>query len=166
MRGHWPSDIWKKLREVRYRHGYAAAQLKRSVPLQIRALRQQRRLSQAGLAKLCGLKQGVISRAENPEYGNLSFNTVLKIAKGLDVAFVGRFVSFGSLLEITRNYGAGFDAMSFDEEDQSRVAESSHLDDVGDLSSTYGTPTNQGSRRPVSAGLQAPPIETTYSLSR
>jgi transcriptional regulator with XRE-family HTH domain len=115
------SDFWNKLRDARYRHGFVSSQLKRSIPLQIRALRQQRRLSQAALAKQCGLTQGAISRAENPEYGDLSFNTVLRIARGLDVAFVGRFVSFGDFEEITRNYATAFEVTSFDEEDQELV---------------------------------------------
>jgi transcriptional regulator with XRE-family HTH domain len=50
--------------------------------------------SQEDLAKASNLTQGVVSRAEDSDYGNLTFNTVLRIAAGLDVAFVGRFVPF------------------------------------------------------------------------
>jgi transcriptional regulator with XRE-family HTH domain len=77
-------------------------------------------LSQKALAKLCGLTQGAISRAENPDYGDLTFNTVLKIARGLDVAFVGRFVSFGDLDDWTHGrYSETFDVPNFTEEDRS-----------------------------------------------
>lgn len=135
------SSFWRKLSDVRYRHGYVSSQLKRGVPLQIRALRLQRKLSQASLAELCGLTQGAISRAENPEYGDLTFNTVLKIARGLDVAFVGRFISFGDFEDFTGNYATGFDALSFEEENQAHVAGELNPDggDVGaELPVTYG----------------------------
>jgi hypothetical protein len=36
----------------------------------------------------------MISRAEDTNYGTLSFKTVIAIANGFDVAFVGRFVPF------------------------------------------------------------------------
>lgn len=54
-------------------------------------------MSQDDLAQAAGLTQGVISRAEDQDYGNLTVNTILSIAEGLDVAFVGRFVPFSEL---------------------------------------------------------------------
>jgi transcriptional regulator with XRE-family HTH domain len=67
------------------------------IPLQIRVLRKQREWSQAQLAQESKLTQGVISRAEDPEYGNLTVNTLVKIGAGFDCAFVGRFVPFSEL---------------------------------------------------------------------
>lgn len=89
--------LWRKLQNRKYRSAFVATQLKRGVPFQIRALRRKRGWSQEQLAKAAGLSQGEISRAENLDYGNLTFNTVLAIAEGLDVAFVGRFVPFGEV---------------------------------------------------------------------
>jgi transcriptional regulator with XRE-family HTH domain len=63
----------------------------------MRALLKQREWSQAELADRSGLTQGAISRAADPDYGNLTFNNVLKIAAGFDVAFVGKFVPFSEL---------------------------------------------------------------------
>ena len=81
----------------RYRESWAASIVKRMLPLQIRVLRREREWSQADLAQESQLTQGVISRAENPNYGNLSINTLVRIAAGFDCAFIGRFVSFSEL---------------------------------------------------------------------
>jgi hypothetical protein len=39
----------------------------------------------------------VISRAEDPDYGNLTLNTAIAIAGGFDVAFVAKYVPFSEL---------------------------------------------------------------------
>lgn len=92
--------IWGQLRKgAAYRAQFAAASFKRSVPLQIRALRKARGWSQAQLAERAGLTQGVVSRAENANYGNLTVNTILSIAAGFDCAFVGRFVAFSGMAQ-------------------------------------------------------------------
>jgi transcriptional regulator with XRE-family HTH domain len=89
---------WKKLAaSKKYREAFVAANMKQTVPFQIRALMKAQDLSQAELAQRAGLTQGAISRAANPTYGNLSLNTVVRIAAGFDVAVVCRFVSFGEL---------------------------------------------------------------------
>jgi transcriptional regulator with XRE-family HTH domain len=91
------SRIGEKLREKAYRDGFVASQLKRGLPTQIRVMLKDRGWSQSDLAERSGLKQGVISRAADPDYGNLTINTILKIASGFDVAYVGRFVPFSDL---------------------------------------------------------------------
>jgi len=91
------SDLWKKLSKKKYREAFVASQLKRGIPFQIRSLRKQRGWSQADLAKNSGITQGVISRVEDPDYGSLTFNTILRIAAGFDVAFIGIFVPFSEL---------------------------------------------------------------------
>ena len=54
-------------------------------------------LSQEDLAARAGITQGVVSRAANPEYGNLTINTIIRIAAGFDVAFIGKLVPFSEL---------------------------------------------------------------------
>jgi transcriptional regulator with XRE-family HTH domain len=76
-------------------------------------------MSQEELAEKANLTQGVISRAEDSDYGNLATNTILKVADGLDCAFVGRFVPFSELDDWFLNLSE--DAVkvpSFDEEDR------------------------------------------------
>jgi transcriptional regulator with XRE-family HTH domain len=94
-------SVWTKLLEKgpAYRKAFVGAQLKRLIPFQIHALRKGRGWSQDELAKRCGLTQGVISRAEDPDYGNLTFNTAIAIAGGFDVAFIGKFVPFSEIDE-------------------------------------------------------------------
>ena len=92
------SNLWQKLNcSKRYRESFPAAVVKRMLPLQIRVLRKQRGWSQAQLAQESKLTQGVISRAEDPDYGNLTVNTLVRIGAGFDCAFVGRFVPFSEL---------------------------------------------------------------------
>lgn len=91
------SELYKKLTDKQYREAFVSAQIKRVVPMQIRSLRNQRHWKQTDLAEAAGLTQGAISRAEDPDYGNLTINNLLRIAAGFDVAFVGRFVSFSEL---------------------------------------------------------------------
>jgi len=92
------SRLWEKLaRSKRYRESFAASVVKRMIPLQIRVLRKQRGWSQVDLAKESKLTQGVISRAEDPDYGNLTVNTLVRIGAGFDCAYVGRFVPFSEL---------------------------------------------------------------------
>lgn len=92
------SNLRGKLsRSRRYRGSFPAAVVKRMLPLQVRVLRKQRGWSQAQLANESKLTQGVISRAEDPDYGNLTVNTLVRIAAGFDCAFIGRFVPFSEL---------------------------------------------------------------------
>lgn len=90
-----PSRLWKQLRKGgRYRGEFVAAFVKKLIPLQIRRLLKQFEMSQETLAERSGLTQGVVSRAANVDYGNLTLNTIVRIAAGFDVAFIGTFVSF------------------------------------------------------------------------
>ncbi|MGH9437883.1 MAG: helix-turn-helix domain-containing protein [Terriglobia bacterium] len=91
------SELCKKLSDKQYREAFVSAQIKRMLPTQIRALRKQRDWKQGDLAEAAKLTQGAISRAEDPDYGNLTINNLLRIAAGLDVAFVSRFVPFSEL---------------------------------------------------------------------
>lgn len=111
--------LWEKLVAggKRYREQFVAAQAKRTIPFQIRALMKKQKLSQQQLAERSGLSQGVISRAANPAYGNLSLNTLIRIAAGFDVAFVGRFVPFSELGRWLDNLNdESFAVDSFEEE--------------------------------------------------
>jgi transcriptional regulator with XRE-family HTH domain len=96
-------DFWSKLSNKKYREHFATAFLKRSVAFQIKTLRKQHCGSQAVLAERSRVTQGVVSRAEDPDYGNLTFNTVGRIAGGLDMAFIGKFVPFSELARFAEN---------------------------------------------------------------
>lgn len=97
------SDLWQKLSNKEYRANFAALQLKRGVPFQIRALLKNRKWTQEQLAEYADLTQGVVSRAQNADYGNLTINTISRISAGFDVAFVGQFVPFSALVDWFEN---------------------------------------------------------------
>jgi len=117
------SELWRKLSNRKYRAAFARTQFKRLVPLQIQTLRKQRGWSQEELAEKANLTQGVISRAEDQDYGNLTVNTILSVAEGLDVAFVGRFVPFSELdrwyVKLSKET---MRVPSFDEESEAMIA--------------------------------------------
>jgi transcriptional regulator with XRE-family HTH domain len=115
------SELWAKLAGSKeYRHALVASELKRGVPRQIRILRKQREWNQQRLAQEAGLTQGAISRAEDPDYGNLTLNNLLQIGSGLDVAFIGRFIPFSEFAKRQASLGH-----------ESQLQVPSFTDDVG-----------------------------------
>lgn len=113
------SHQWRKLRDKKYREEFVAAQARRAIPYQIRALMKAKGISQQELADRSGLTQGVISRAANPAYGKLTLNTIIRIAAGFDVAFIGRFVPFSRLEDYFNELSESElgDVPTFEEED-------------------------------------------------
>jgi transcriptional regulator with XRE-family HTH domain len=77
--------------------------LKRMIPYQTRAIRKKRGWSQAQLAEAAKVTQGVISRAEDPDYGNLTLTTIGRIAAGYDLAAIIKFVPFRELVRYSEN---------------------------------------------------------------
>jgi transcriptional regulator with XRE-family HTH domain len=82
-----------------FRRTYAEEFLDTSISAQIRALREQRGLSQGEFGKLIGTTQGGVSTFESTEYSSWSINTLKKMAAALDLALVVRFASFGEILD-------------------------------------------------------------------
>ena len=106
-----------KLRNKRYRDAYVAEQVKTAIPNQLFILRKQRDMNQADLAKLAKTTQSVISRLEDPNYGNMSVNSLLKAAAGLDIGLLVRFVPFSKLLaEVEDVSSRALSATTFNEE--------------------------------------------------
>jgi transcriptional regulator with XRE-family HTH domain len=118
------SDLWQKLRNKEYRENFAALQLKRGVPFQIRALLKERGWTQEQLAEQASLTQGVVSRAQNPDYGNLTINTISRVAAGFDVAFVGRFVPFSELIDWFENLSEESGSIETFDREYSRIIRS------------------------------------------
>ena len=113
--------LWQKLASSKeYREEFVAAQVKRGIPFQIRSLMKQGELTQESLADRSGLTQGVISRAANPDYGNLTLNTIIRIAAGFDVAFIGKFVPFSELGRWFTELSEDSAVMTFTQENEAR----------------------------------------------
>jgi transcriptional regulator with XRE-family HTH domain len=119
--------LWPKFRRSkRYREAFVAQHAKQEIGFQIRELLKTSELTQAELASRAGLTQGVVSRAADPAYGNLTINTLVRIAAGFDVAFVGRFVPFSELPAwFDRLHSEPFTVPAFAEEDAAHERQSS-----------------------------------------
>jgi transcriptional regulator with XRE-family HTH domain len=70
---------------------------KRAFAFQLQAIMKRKGLSQEKVAEMCGLTQGVISRAADPDYGKLTVTIKTKIAAGLDMAYLGTLVPYSNL---------------------------------------------------------------------
>ena len=126
-----------------YREAFVSAFLKRYIPFQIRTIRKKRGMSQLELAKESKITQGVISRAEDPDNGNLAFNTVLRIAAGFDLAFVGKFVRFSELRKVV-------DEMSEDSLDLPSFVEECNREEAASTATT-SEPETPGLKLPTAA---------------
>lgn len=82
-----------------YRDGFLETDVKGGIAYQIQALREKTGLSQAAFAEKTGKKQSVISRLEDTEYGAVNVNTLLEIAKALDIGLQVRFCDYIDVLE-------------------------------------------------------------------
>lgn len=112
------NDVWKKLsKNKKYREEFVTALVKQAFPLQVRTIRKKRRMSQGLLAEEAGVTQGVVSRAEDPNYGNLTFNTALRIVAGFDLAFIPKIVTFKEFMKWVEEVAEGYtDLPSFEKE--------------------------------------------------
>src|SRR5258708_5384240 len=84
------SKMFEKLKDPEYRNLFNSRQIQRLLPMQIKALRVSREMKQEEMAKALQTTQTVVSRIERAK-GNLTINTLLKIAEAFDVALVVRF---------------------------------------------------------------------------
>lgn len=89
----------KKDKEVR--EAYVEAEIVSSLAHQIRAMRIDRKLSQADLAKKMKTTQAAISRLEDPSYGQLSLQTLFKLSHAFDTGLRVEFVSTLNMLNST-----------------------------------------------------------------
>jgi transcriptional regulator with XRE-family HTH domain len=90
----WFERLIPKFRNRDYRHTYMVEGVKTWIARQVRTLREERNWSQADLAREGGKKQSAISRIEDPDYGQLSLQTLFDLAKAYDVALLVQFVEW------------------------------------------------------------------------
>lgn len=96
----------KKLENPEYRHAYVAEHVRTWVARQIRALREQRGWSQTKFAEEARKPQSTISRLENPDYGQMTVQTLLELAATFDVALDIKFIDFPTFLSRSRDVGS------------------------------------------------------------
>ena len=81
------------------RYVYADTVTNAFISAQIKALREERELSQLELAKLIGTQQSGISRLEKSDYSAWKVETLRKLAKAFHVRLRIRFEEFGTLVD-------------------------------------------------------------------
>lgn len=91
------STLTEEFKDVEYRRAYAESFANTVIATQLRLLRGE--MTQAEFAELVGMKQSRISAMEDENYASWSTKTLKEIAAKKDVVFLGRFVSFGELLQ-------------------------------------------------------------------
>ena len=92
-------NLRREFNEIDYRYAYAQSFLNTKIAAQTRVLREQRGMTQAELAALCGTKQAGFSRFEDVNHSGWKTDTLWKIAKGLGVRVNISFETFGSLID-------------------------------------------------------------------
>jgi transcriptional regulator with XRE-family HTH domain len=99
-----PNGLRKRISDKAYAHAYVDEYLNVSIASQIKALRDQRGLTQEQLAELAGMKQARICVVENVNYSSWTINTLRKLAEAFDVTLRVSFETFGSTLNGMRDF--------------------------------------------------------------
>ena len=156
----WTERLIARVKNREYRDSYVGEGVKTWVARQIRSLREQRDLSQGELGELCGKPQSAISRLEDPDYGQMSLQTLLELASAFDVALSVKFVDYPTFLRETKDLStSNMMVSSFDE---SSFA-------IGDANSIIVFPrgpvtVRQQTTREVSVSTVDRPIAHTFSF--
>lgn len=96
-------QLLNSFQDPEYRHAFLEEHVRSFIALQIRALREQRGLTQAKLGDAMGKAQAWISCLEDPEYGKVSVTTLLELAEAFDTALEIRFVPVSEMLDRLEN---------------------------------------------------------------
>jgi transcriptional regulator with XRE-family HTH domain len=100
-------DRWMKLfADKETRHGYVDGFLDSFLGMQIRVLRESRKLTQTELGEAADMHQARISLLESMNYSDWSLDVLRRLAKAFDLRLVVRFEDFGSFI---REYFEDFD---------------------------------------------------------
>lgn len=92
--------VIKELKNKEYRDAFVSEHIDTGIPFQIRALREQRGLTQKELAERAGMKQERISAIENPNYKNaFTLSTLKRLASAFDIALIVRFAPISQLVD-------------------------------------------------------------------
>lgn len=110
-------QILRSLKDREYRREFVAERVRSSIPLQIRALREQRnKMTQKQLAETLGKAQAWISKLEDPEYGKVTVATLLELAHAFDTDLEIKFRPFSDLLKGIPQGTEYFKVPGFDDE--------------------------------------------------
>lgn len=91
--------ISKLLNNPAFRDAFIYEHIKNGVAFQMTAMRDERDWTQARLGEEAGKPRTVITRLEDPNYGQFSIQTLREIAAAFQVGLLVKFVPFSRLLE-------------------------------------------------------------------
>jgi transcriptional regulator with XRE-family HTH domain len=124
---HKQEKLVRKLTNKDYRDAWVEESVKMVVPHQIQAIRNKKDWSQEQLGNETGMLRNAISRLESVEYGNLSVNTLLRIAHGFDCGLLVKFVPFSRMVaEFDDVSPKGLEVTSFDDDVALRKESADH----------------------------------------
>jgi transcriptional regulator with XRE-family HTH domain len=83
---------------VEYRHAFIEEKIRTGLAIQVKAIREQRKLNQTAFAKKLRKSQSWVSRLEDPNQPIPTIPTLLILAKEFDVDLDVRFVPFSEML--------------------------------------------------------------------
>ncbi len=115
-------DLLEKLEDQEYRQEFVTGEIEIGLPMQIRAMREQRGWRQSFVAEKTGTKQPRFSLMEKPGYGNFSLNTLKKLASLFDVALIVSFVPWGEMIDFVESLSHRRLAILPFDEDRKRLA--------------------------------------------
>ena len=164
----------KKSKE--HRAAFVASQINIGLPFQIRSLRKQREWEQKRLADEAGMLQPRISAIESPGYGNLTLETLKRLAAAFDVALIVRFAPFSELIRWSDRFSPDdFKVLGFENEVDSIESSASNVlafnylttgASVGAASVTQKTRTDYVEKQSTSSAPSIPELQASVSTFR
>lgn len=110
-------QLLASLMDDEYRNAFVQERVRSSVALQIRSLRDQRKMTQQQLGDAIGMAQTWVSKLENPEYGKMTVSTLLRLANEFDTDLEIKFRPFSRTIhDLPRQGPDYFQVRSFREE--------------------------------------------------
>jgi len=98
--------LMHELRDVEARYAYADSVTNALISSQIKALQEERELTQEELARLLGTKQSGVSRWLKSDYSGWKVDTLRKFARAFGVRLCVSFEEFGTLLADIRGFNS------------------------------------------------------------
>jgi transcriptional regulator with XRE-family HTH domain len=110
-------NLAEKFQNKEYRDAFVAEQIFSRLPLKIRTIREDQKLTQRQLGKLADMAQTWVSKLEDPNYGKLTISTLLKLASAFDVGLQVDFVPFSRVLDgAIRLHSESFSVPEFEQD--------------------------------------------------